>query len=98
MKHNMIEMCAAARNKWSDPVQLFRAVGEMGELLSALDQFFNCGRGSAQDVMEEIADVTVVLETLKQITSDAGGDFDLALETKLAKFAKHLDREGTGHF
>jgi len=54
-----------AVNKWGEPTQAFMAMGECGELTAALARFFVQGRGNDQEVIDEIADVQIMLNQLK---------------------------------
>ena len=52
-----------ARHKWSEIAQAMVACEEMGELITAVSQYYR-GRDDADHVLEEIADVMLCCEQL----------------------------------
>jgi NTP pyrophosphatase (non-canonical NTP hydrolase) len=61
------EICRRAIDKYGAISQIHMAQGEAGELIAALCRYQIQQRGSSQDVIEEIADVSIMIHQLKQI-------------------------------
>ena len=55
----------AAINHWGEKTQGAMAMGECGELIAALNRYFVQNRENRDEVIEEIADVEIMLEQLK---------------------------------
>ena len=62
------ELCVykLALEKWGRQAQLGMAIEEMAELIQALNKF-NRGKVSLDSISEEIADVEIMMEQLKEI-------------------------------
>ena len=65
-KKERLEVYAAATAKFGETSQIAIAIEEMGELIVALTQGHFRGRGKKSAIVEELADVYVVLEQLFQ--------------------------------
>lgn len=57
----VIEILDAAVTKWGNTTQFLMLSGECGELIAAINRFVVQGRGDAADVIDEIADVHLLL-------------------------------------
>lgn len=80
------ELYLQARLLWGDGAQLDMVVEECAELIQAVQKVKRCGGAQAlYDMVEEAADVEIMLEQLREMY-DFGGDrniFDAAKERKL---------------
>lgn len=77
------ELYEAAIDNWGADTQAQMAIGEMSELTAALIRFGVQGRGEEQDVIEEIADVEIMINQLKCIF-----DREKVAETKQRKLTR----------
>lgn len=72
-----------AIEKWGEKHQRYKAVEELGELITALMRYAN-GRGTVHDVITEIADCYIMLDQLKYIFGERDVDKELiAKENRL---------------
>ena len=76
-----------AVEKFGEAHQHYVFIEEMGECIAAISQFKNRGRGNEQDMIEEIADVQIMLEQMKVIH---GKKLEMAVIKKLQKLHGHL--------
>lgn len=61
------EVCRGAIDAWGQAAQVGVAVEELAELAAACQRFFGRGRGTVDDVAEEIADVEIVCCQLRAL-------------------------------
>ena len=66
------------------------AIEEMAELTNALMKF-DSGRNTVEDIVEEIADVTIMMQQLAIIYGQKA--VDLQIDYKTARLAKRLNKE-----
>ena len=66
------------------------AIEEMAELTNALMKF-DRGRNTVEDIVEEIADVTIMMQQLAIIYGQKA--VDLQIDYKTARLAKRLNKE-----
>ena len=66
------------------------AIEEMAELTNALMKF-DRGRNTVEDIVEEIADVTIMMQQLAIIYGQNA--VDLQIDYKTARLAKRLNKE-----
>lgn len=69
--------------KWGAALQVGTAMEECAELIAALNRFYFRGRGSVEDVAEEVADVELVCKQLRHMIGDE--KVDKAFDRKLAR-------------
>jgi len=74
--------------KFGEKHQMYVLVEEMGEAIAAISQFLNRDRDVEEDMLEEMADVVIMLEQMKVIYGDR---LIQAVLKKLDKAATHLE-------
>lgn len=80
-----------ALEHWGMSSQVSMAMGECGELIAALNQFFTQKKGTKEDVITEIADVEIMCAQLRIIV---GSDLvDKEKEKKLERLRGILSGE-----
>jgi len=77
-----------AVDKWGKEHQLLVTVEEMAEATASIAQFVNRGRNVEEDVIEELADVYIMI---RQVEIIYGARFTKAICKKLNKLKGHLD-------
>lgn len=85
------EICEKAVRKFGKTAQLIMAMEEMSELIQALSKDVR-GKGSRNNISEEIADVEIMLAQLKIIYRNAN-DVDDWRADKLSLLQKRIDKE-----
>lgn len=85
------EICEKAVRKFGKTAQLIMAMEEMSELIQALSKDIR-GKGSRNNISEEIADVEIMLAQLKIIYRNAN-DVDDWRADKLSLLQKRIDKE-----
>lgn len=76
-----------AVSKWGENEQVWMAIEEMGELLTALNHFRR-GRASIAELCEEIADVTIMTGQLAAFFGQKS--VDLQVELKLVRLKERI--------
>ena len=87
MDKETFEIYKLALDKWGIEAQIGMLIEECGELLSAVNKF-NRSRCSRDDVLTELADVSIMVEQLSLIY----GGYDKFLEEKDKKLTRLLKR------
>ena len=87
MDKQKCEIYKAALEKWGVGAQIGMLTEECGELLSAINKF-NRSRCSSDDVLTELADVSIMVEQLSLIY----GGYDKFLEERDKKLTRLLKR------
>ena len=85
------DICEKAVRKFGKTAQLIMAMEEMSELIQALSKDIR-GKGSRNNISEEIADVEIMLAQLKIIYRNAN-DVDDWRADKLSLLQKRIDKE-----
>lgn len=81
-----------ALHKWGADVQASMTMGECGELIASLNRYFVQGRmGEREAVIDEIADVKIMIEQMTRIFGVE--EVETARIRKLARLEKILDGE-----
>jgi len=75
-------------DKFGQKHQMYVLVEEMGEATATISQFLNRNRDVEEEMLEEIADVVIMLEQMKVIY---GERLVQAILKKLQKAATHLE-------
>lgn len=78
----------AALRKWGLDAQVMMAVEEMSELTKEICKIFR-GKGSLDDLADEVADVLITLEQLKMIY-DIGDQVDKHMDLKIRRLQDRL--------
>jgi|WetSurMetagenome_2_1015567.scaffolds.fasta_scaffold03545_12 hypothetical protein len=91
------ELLAEAIKRWGIESQSFMAIEEMAELTKALSKIYReCGQKQIENVIEEIADVKIMLEQMEMIYEPIAEKSDIkklvaeARESKLYRLAQRL--------
>jgi NTP pyrophosphatase (non-canonical NTP hydrolase) len=85
---NRRETYERAIDHWGEDAQLNMGVEEASELITALSRFLR-GRTDEADVVEEVADVSIMVEQLAMIVGeDAVAD---VVDSKVARLSDRLD-------
>ena len=92
MDKQKCEIYKAALEKYGVGAQIGMLTEECGELLSAINKF-NRSRCSRDDVLTELADVSIMVEQLSLIY----GGYDKFLEEKNKKLTRLLKRINNGN-
>ena len=87
MDKETFEIYKLALDKWGIEAQIGMLIEECGELLSAVNKF-NRSRCSRDDVLTELADVSIMVEQLSLIY----GGYDKFLEERDKKLTRLLKR------
>lgn len=87
MDKETFEIYKLALDKWGIEAQIGMLIEECGELLSAVNKF-NRSRCSRDDVLTELADVSIMVEQLSLIY----GGYDKFLEEKDKKLTRLFKR------
>ena len=77
------EIYRAALSKWGPDLQMGMAMAEAGELIAALGRFVMQRRDSSEEIIDEIADMEIMLGQLRMIFSD--DRVDVRKEMKLKR-------------
>lgn len=88
------ELYQQALEKWGIDSQCMMAIEEMSELTKELSKFKRYGpKYHIQNIKEEIADVTIMLEQLKLIFKFSEEDIDIIKQQKLNRLEEYLNKE-----
>lgn len=91
---NMQSICTQAVNSFGDAPQMLVAIEEMAELTQALSKSGRYGIEAARaQVLEEMADVYIMLEQLKIIFDFSAEEVQREQAVKLGKLKKYLGSE-----
>ena len=82
-------ICRKAFNQFGEKSQVSMLMGECAELIAAINRFSNQNRGTVEDVVEEMVDVTILLEQFKDILPQ--GLFDRIKIAKLKRLQERLE-------
>lgn len=82
----------AAVDHWGVPAQMLVLAEECSELSAAATRVLT-GKGTEDDLLEEMADVTLMLSQMVH-SLEAGSRFDQVVEKKLKKLRKRLESQG----
>lgn len=82
----------AALAKWGNATQFLMLSGECGELIAAINRFVVQGRGEAADVIDEIADVELLLRQARRMLGDEA--VTARVDYKLQRLAVRLGMAG----
>lgn len=85
--------CNEIRKHYSTTNQILKAVEEMAELQQALIKFTIGDNGDLDNVIEEIADVCIMIEHLKCIFDPMGIDVLMIINSKLNRQIERMERE-----
>lgn len=75
--------------KWGLVTQVMMAMGECGELSAELNRFYNQKKSSEEKVIDEIADVEIMLGQLRYVLGSER--VDKAKQEKLKRLVKIMD-------
>jgi hypothetical protein len=78
-----------AVEKWGKPIQLIMCIEEMAELTKEISKYFR-GRDNYDQLLEETADVYIMLEQLKIMFNFSAKEIGDVIETKIKKLEKRL--------
>lgn len=80
-----------AIGRYGKQAQILVAIEEMAELTKALCKNINRGEDNLENILEEIADVEIMVEQLKVIYDRDGEQTSLHKSDKLRRLAKELN-------
>ena len=100
-QEDMAHICREAKRRWGVDAQLFQTAEEVGELLVALNKWRRSnnllqrpqatqGSFRNQEVLEEAADVLIMLCQVVEMFDADHQDFEAILDTKLRRLAETL--------
>ena len=84
-------ICRKAFNQYGEKPQVFMLMGECAELIAAINRYSNQGRGTVEDVVEEMVDDTIMIEQFMDILPQ--GLFDRVKIAKLKRLQERLEGE-----
>lgn len=84
------EVYEAAVAKWGEEMQMLVAIEEMSEVVKALTKWLR-GTGTKDDVAEEIADATIMLEQLRLIFG-INEEVCEAMDAKIERLRERMNR------
>ena len=82
-----------ALKAWGKNAQMLQVIEEMSELTKEILKNINRGKDNVDCIIEEVADVEIMLEQLK-CCYDIKSQVDTYKSSKLIKLEKKLDKEG----
>ena len=82
-------LCIKAFHKWGAKVQISKALEELTELLLALQHYPK--KATREDILEEVADVEIILHELKLILNISDEELNNVVNKKLCKLEKLLE-------
>lgn len=88
-KKLFLNVCSKAVQKWGHIEQSFTACEEMGELIQALSKRMR-GEQNHENIVEELADVTIMIQQLKLIHGIDEREFQAWLLHKVRKLGARL--------
>lgn len=77
--------------KWGNQFQIIMILEEMAELQKALIKLMRADEGPISDVLEEVADLEIMLEQLRHILIVDEEEINLIKERKLLRLKKILE-------
>ena len=93
-KEKRIELYQKALSKWGEEAQINMVYEEIGELLTALSRFKR-GRANRNDIMTELADVSIMVEQIATLMNY--DDFEKEKDFKLTRLKERLEKNGDNH-
>lgn len=90
-KEKRIELYQKALSKWGEEAQINMVFEEIGELLTALSRFKR-GRANYNDIMTELADVSIMVEQIAALMNYE--DFETEKDYKLTRLKERLEKNG----
>lgn len=90
-KEKRIELYQKALSKWGEEAQINMVYEEIGELLTALSRFKR-GRANHNDIMTELADVSIMVEQIATLMNYE--DFETEKDYKLTRLKQRLEKNG----
>lgn len=78
---------------WGKTPQVLTAVEEMSELTKELLKDVNRKKDNREDIVEEFADVTIMLEQLKVIYNITDEELEGQIEKKIEKMEKRITKD-----
>ncbi len=91
MKQEMHEICRKAIEKWGEDAQFDMLLEELAELAVAV-QHYRRGRIGKNLLLDEVADVYIMLDQLQEILKLSVTDIDNAITDKIARLKTILDK------
>lgn len=85
-------LATQALEHWGDDTQIRQTMEECAELIVVLNKALRYPEQPEKDVLEEIADVTIMVEQMKQIF-DKNLEFDDILKVKMNKLRKYMEEK-----
>ena len=82
-------ICRKAFNRYGEKPQVSMLMGECAELIAAINRYSNQSRGTVEDVVEEMVDVTILIEQFMDILPQ--GLFDHIKIAKLKRLQERLE-------
>lgn len=79
-----------ATKLWGNSAQIWQAIEEMGELLTALNKF-NRNKVNRYAVIDEIADVTIMMAQLSNIFGSR--DVNRVINKKMLRLRERIDKQ-----
>lgn len=93
-KEKRIELYQKALSKWGEEAQINMVYEEIGELLTALSRFKR-GRANHNDIMTELADVSIMVEQIATLMNY--DDFEKEKNFKLNRLKERLKKYGNNN-
>ena len=85
------EIYHKALMRWGLDDQVMMAMGECGELIAALNRYYNQRRGELSEVAEEIADVEIMMGQMRLLVGSE--EVDKIKQRKLGRLRRILNGE-----
>lgn len=96
IESNVCDVCKKAVDVFGEPIQLDIAIEECAELIKAISKYKRyCGKESIEDVIEEMADVYIMLNQLLIIFDgkwESLGNYDAVYDVFYGEVANKLER------
>jgi NTP pyrophosphatase (non-canonical NTP hydrolase) len=77
--------------RWGERAQLYMAIEEMAELTKEIIKYFR-GTNNREHIIEETADVILVIEQLKYLFSITDDELQKAIDFKINRVENRLER------
>lgn len=84
------ELIKKAIEKYGEAAQYIQTAEEVGEFLTAISQYRR-GRCGKEQVVEEMTDVLIMFDCLKQLMNISEDELATAIEQKYSKFNKQVN-------
>lgn len=88
--HDLHSICQKAVELWGVESQVLMAMEEAGELVQALSKYIRYNRQAVDGLVEEIADVEIMIEQLKQILGATRYEIEAVKEYKIRRLAERI--------